>query len=66
MGLDQVCLTSFYWFLNSTEIYKLKECAEHINIVQDLVITQRAIISSNGRSQITVSEVQEHSTFNYA
>jgi len=64
MGLDQVCLTSFYWFLNSTEIYKLKECAEHINNVQDLVITQK------GHYQFQWPEsnyrVRGPGTFNYA
>jgi hypothetical protein len=51
MGLDQVCLT---------EIYRLKECAKHVDHVQDLVTTQGAIVSSNGQRKITVSEIQEH------
>jgi hypothetical protein len=38
----------------------LKECAEHVDHVQDLVTTQGAIVSSNGRRKITVSEIQEH------
>lgn len=39
----------------------MKECADHIDHVQDVVRTQGVVISSNGRSRITVSEVQEHS-----
>jgi hypothetical protein len=38
----------------------LKECAEHVDHVQNLVTAQGAIISSNGRRKITVSEIQEH------